>query len=36
MAMLAYPKLYGTLLLWGLALWTANLQSDSGQVAAGI
>ena len=23
-ALLAYPKLYGTLLLWGLALWTAH------------
>ena len=37
LAMFAYPKLYGTLLLWGLALWTASEQSrDSGQAAAGI
>jgi hypothetical protein len=28
LALLAYPKLYGTVLLWGLAVWRSNATND--------
>jgi hypothetical protein len=34
LALFAYPKLYGVLVLWALALWTADAESERSAAAA--